>query len=85
MDRKYYAFARKYEDGTYGIFFECVNNKILVASKAEKIDRMMRQLVMSSVLLTNDSSPTTLEGIVIDLLPLVKAGIVSENKLFELV
>ena len=37
MDRKYYAFARKCDDGTYEIMCEGIEPKILVASKPGKI------------------------------------------------
>lgn len=78
MDRKYYAFARKCDDGTYEIMCEGIEPKILVASKPGKIREAVKQMYS----LPYHLHPK-LEGIVIDLSPLLKEGILSENNLFN--
>jgi len=74
MDRKYYAFARKCDDGTYEIMCEGIEPKILVASKPGKIREAVKRYHLHP----------KLEGIVIDLSPLLKEGILSENNLFNM-
>ena len=74
MDKRYYAFARKCDDETYVIMYEGTEPKILVASKPGIIREAVKRTHLHP----------KLEGIVIDLSPLLKEVILSENNLFNM-